>query len=266
MAATEMALTFIRDEDLADKAALYGQPAIDAELARRRSRRTVDLRGDDRPAPDPWDAERARAGGNFDPVAAAGLRVSAVTYGDPFAREAARREQERRRQSQRTRYEVAIGAVIMLRDGARLAAGAALTPELVDHPHAIEVIDRLVERGYVSGIDPHLAWLRSLDPAIGPYVVVAETLQVGARMLHRGQGVSEKDFPALELPRRITDETPVSALTVRDLRRLIVEEIDAAVPRQFNFPPPQSQFDAARFSHAIELAPNYVPTQRKAEQ
>src|SRR4051812_11375534 len=91
MGATEMALTFIRDEDLADKAALYGEPAIDAELARRRNKRMVDLRGNDLPAPDPWDAERARAGHRFDPVAAAGLRASATTYGDPFEREAARR-------------------------------------------------------------------------------------------------------------------------------------------------------------------------------
>jgi hypothetical protein len=259
-------LTMIGDEDLNDpaKAALYGADAIAAERVRRSQRTvygngdSVDLRGDDLPAPDPWNAERARAGHLFDPVAAAGMRAASKGYGDAFDREAARREQERRRQTQRSQYEVAVGAAVTLRDGTQLGEGAALTRELVAHPHAAEVIHRLVELGCVSEIDPHLAWLRSLDPSIGPFVVTVETLQVGGRRLRRGHGVSEADFPQLELPRRITDETPLSELSVADLRRLIVEELDVRVPRRSLVPPRLGQFDAALSSGAIERAPNYT--------
>jgi hypothetical protein len=271
-------LPMILDEDLNDpgKVALYGADTIAAErAARERAQRrvyghgdSIDLRGDDLPAPDPFEAERARAGHLFDPVVAAGMRAASKSYGDPFDREVARREQERRRQTQRSQYEVALGAVVTLRDGTQLGEGAALTRELVAHPHASEVIQRLVTRGCVSEVDPHLAWLRSLDASIGPYVVVAETLQVGARMLRRGQGVSEADFPPLEQPRSISDDTPLSELCVRDLKRLTNLELDVRMPRSFDLPPPRSAFDTALlFSHAIEQAPNYVPlTQRKAKQ
>lgn len=207
-------LAFVRDEDLAEKAPLYGQPAIDAERARRNGV-VVNLRGEDVPPPDPWEAERTRAGHLFDPIGAAGLSAASKVFGDAHEREAIRRQQERRREKQRSQFEVALGATITLRDGTRLSEGAALTAENVDHPHAAEVLRVLVDRGLVSSIDPHIAWLNALDPSVGPFVVVAATAQVGTRTLRRGQSVSEADFPPLELPRRFSDEAPASQMTVR---------------------------------------------------
>ena len=247
-------------------AALWGKPAIDAELERRSHREVVDLRGEDAPR-DPWLAEKSRLGHLFDPVAASGLRAASATYGDAFEREAARREGVRRREKQRAQYEVAIGAVIILRNGTQLGEGAALTAELVAHPHAAEVMQRLVALGYLSEIDAHVAWLRGLEPSVGPFVVVIDSLQVGARTLRRGQGVSEADFPALERARPLTDETRLADLTVRDIRRLMREEINPRVPRRFDAPPPMSPFERALSSHRIERAPNYIrPEERKAKK
>lgn len=252
-------LNLIHDDDLADpaKAALYGETAIAAERARRQRARTVDLRGADEPR-DPWDAARQLAGPYFDAVATAGLKAVAVTNGDPFTAELSRREQLKRRETQRVQFEVAIGTVVTLLDGTQLGAGAELTPELVAHPHAAEVLRALVDRGCVSEISAHVAWLRRLDPSIGPYVVCADSLQVGTRTLLRGQSVSEADFPPLEPPRRFADGEPAAELTVGDLRRLISEQIDLRVPGSPLVRPPMSEFHRAQSSGVIERAPNYV--------
>jgi hypothetical protein len=254
-------LRSMSDESLAapGAAALYGD-ALAAERARRRG--VVNLRVEDAPPPDPWDAERARAGHSFDPVAFAGMRAGSRGYGDAFEREAARREQERRRQTQCSQYAVAMGATVTLRDGTQLGEGAALTRELVGH-HASEILHRLLALGCVIEIQPHEAFLNGLDISVGPYVVVADALQVGARLLRRGQGVSEADFPSLPLVRRITEETPLSELTVRELLRLIGEQIDLRVPRRSFVPPPLSEFESALSRGAIERAPNFNPKASK---
>jgi hypothetical protein len=261
----------IPDDVLADpilrdqREAIYGREAIAREIILRQQerRQVVDLRGDDLPPPDPWNAAKQAArtrGVTFDPVTTAGMRCGLTDVGDAHDRETRRREQERSRENQCNRWVVALGASVTLRNGRALGAGQSIDEAQVEHPHAIEILQSLVERGVLSEIDGHLAWLRGLDASIGPYVVVKDFERCDGKKMRRGQGCKEEDFKPLDVPRRLTDDMRASDLSVKELRRLIGEEFDQRTPRAFPPRPLVSEFDGLRYSGHIEAAPNWSPS------
>ena len=65
---------------------------------------------------------------------------------------------------------------------------------------------------------------------VGPWVATRDVEFSNGKKFKRGDSVREEDCPAPVLPRRLTDEMKASELTVAELRRLMVEEIEARVP------------------------------------
>lgn len=257
-------------QELAENAraldALYGEGAAQRELNARQAARTLNLRGDDLPPSDPWDAAKARAhrnGETFDPIAAAGIRAALSYVGDPHDAETRRREQAKRTTVQRTQFEVCLGACVVLADGTTISELERIDESLVAHPHANEILRVLVQRGIVSKIDPDTAWLRSLDPSVGPWVATCDVEFSNGKRFKRGDSVREEDCPHRRGPRLITDDMRASDLSVAELRRLIVEEIDARVPRNGPpIPPKLSEWQAATLAGVTGIAkvvqnPNY---------
>lgn len=253
-------LQWVADEDLASKLGLYPEHEINAERARRAGRyyQSVSLRAEDHPARDPWDVEKQRLRHDFDPVSHAGLQASSPgMLGDFYDVETRRRAQELARSKQAHRFAVAVGASLKLRDGTVLGEGAGVTVEQIDHPHAIEILNALVGRRVLSEIDPLTAFMRSLPADVGPYVVIADALQVGARTLRRGDACSPETFPAPPAP-RITDAMSCGDITVGELRDIIAAQVRCSQPGFIPPPPPMSEFEAALTGHMIERCPNYV--------
>lgn len=262
----------ISDESLDDpgKIALYGRDAIEAERAlrqRARQRYAVDLRGADEGPIDPWEAARRAAnfaGETFDPIREAGLHASNTAIGGSFDREVRARAELAARQTQRVRWRVTLGTTIVLRSGARLTENQALTAEHVDHPRSGEIIGSLVERGFVSEISEHDAWLWSLPPSVGPYVCVVDGFSVGGKTLRRGASVAPEDFEPAAAPRTLSDGDTLATVTLGQLQDIVLRWLMPYVPAIASCPPPASPFELATRTRAIVSAPNFDPSTRAA--
>jgi hypothetical protein len=103
-----------------------------------------------------------------------------------------------------------------------------------------------------------VAFMRGLDPSIGPYAVVRDMALSNGKRLTRGQGCDADDFPELVPPRVFADGDPVGSMTFADLCGAIAQVISMRVPGAQTDRPPVSEWMRALENGSVELAPNYV--------